>query len=143
MLLKSTTAASAGVRGAGRTASVAGNDPMADAEVLRKLRRRSLARLRKEAEPVEPEVLGRFLPQWQHLSTAQTRGNLRGIDGVLSAIAQLAGCPVPASALYPLVLATRASDYEPSVLAALPPPGAAVSSGHRCLPGITGWVRPT
>ena len=36
-----------------------------DAEVLRKLRRRSLARLRHEVEPVEPAALGRFLPAWQ------------------------------------------------------------------------------
>ena len=35
-----------------------------DAEVLRLLRRRCLARLRKEAEPVPPEVLARFLPAW-------------------------------------------------------------------------------
>ncbi len=37
-----------------------------DAEVLRLLRRRCLARLRKEAEPVPPEVLGAFLPAWQN-----------------------------------------------------------------------------
>ena len=43
-----------------------------DAEVLRKLRRRSLARLRKEVEPVEPESLARFLGAWQHITT--TRG---------------------------------------------------------------------
>ena len=36
-----------------------------DSEVLRLLRRRCLARLRKEAEPVPPEVLGAFLPAWQ------------------------------------------------------------------------------
>jgi ATP-dependent Lhr-like helicase len=36
-----------------------------DAEVLRLLRRRCLARLRKEAEPVPQEVLGAFLPAWQ------------------------------------------------------------------------------
>ena len=35
-----------------------------DAEVLRLLRRRCLARLRQEAEPVPPEVLARFLPSW-------------------------------------------------------------------------------
>ena len=40
-----------------------------DAEVLRKLRRRSLARLRHEVEPVEQAVLGRFLPAWQGVST--------------------------------------------------------------------------
>src|SRR5215468_7829908 len=42
----------------------AGNTEWCDAEVLRLLRRRCLARLRKEAEPVPPEVLARFLPAW-------------------------------------------------------------------------------
>ena len=36
-----------------------------DPEVLRQLRRRSLARLRREVEPVEPAALARFLPDWQ------------------------------------------------------------------------------
>ncbi len=63
-----------------------------DAEVLRRLRRRSLARLRKEVEPVDPEVLGRFLPAWQHAGIGR---GLRGVDGTLTAIDQLAGCPVP------------------------------------------------
>ena len=36
-----------------------------DAEVLRRLRRASLARLRAEVEPVEQRALGRFLPAWQ------------------------------------------------------------------------------
>ena len=53
-----------------------------DAEVLRKLRRRSLARLRKEVEPVEPEALGRFGTAWQHVSG---RRGLRGIDGLVGA----------------------------------------------------------
>ncbi|WP_433497345.1 Lhr family helicase [Sphaerimonospora sp. CA-214678] len=35
-----------------------------DSGVLRLLRRRSLARLRKEVEPVPPEVLAAFLPAW-------------------------------------------------------------------------------
>jgi ATP-dependent Lhr-like helicase len=110
-----------------------------DAEVLRKLRRRSLARLRKEVEPVEPEVLGRFLPQWQHV-TAGRRGSLRGLDGVLSAVEQLAGCPVPASALEPLVLAARVSDYEPSMLDELTASGEVAWAGHGTLPGSDGWV---
>src|SRR5580693_3143859 len=41
-----------------------------DSEVLRLLRRRCLARLRKEAEPVEPAVLGRFLPAWHGIQPA-------------------------------------------------------------------------
>ncbi len=110
-----------------------------DAEVLRKLRRRSLARLRKEVEPVEPEVLGRFLPQWQRVTSGR-RGSLRGVEGVLSAVEQLAGCPVPASALEPLVLAARVSDYEPAMLDELTASGEVVWAGHGTLPGSDGWV---
>ena len=102
-----------------------------DAEVLRKLRRRSLARLRKEVEPVEPEALGRFLGAWQRLN-----GKLRGVDGVVSAIDQLAGCPVPASALEPLVLGSRVRDYEPSYLDELTASGEVVWAGHSALPGL-------
>jgi ATP-dependent helicase Lhr and Lhr-like helicase len=106
-----------------------------DAEVLRRLRRRSLARLRQEIEPVEPDTLGRFLPAWQHVG-----GRHRGVDGVLTVIDQLAGCPVPASALEPLVLAARVRDYETSYLDELTASGEVLWSGHGALPGADGWV---
>ena len=70
-----------------------------DAEVLRTLRRRSLAALRKEVEPVPVEALASFLPAWQ-----QVGGRLRGADGVLRVVEQLQGAQVPASALESLVL---------------------------------------
>ncbi|GAA5156366.1 ATP-dependent helicase [Nocardioides marinquilinus] len=107
-----------------------------DAEVLRRLRRRSLARLRKEVEPVEPPALARFLGAWQHV----TGRGLRGVDGVITAIDQLAGAPVPASALEPLVLAARVRDYEPSLLDELTASGEVVWAGHGSLPGSDGWV---
>ncbi|EON23607.1 DEAD/DEAH box helicase domain-containing [Nocardioides sp. CF8] len=106
-----------------------------DAEVLRKLRRRSLARLRKEVEPVTPETLARFLPAWQRVG-----GKLRGVDGVVAAIDQLAGCPVPASALEPLVLASRVNGYESSLLDELTSSGEVIWAGHAPLPGSDGWV---
>src|SRR3954447_18212918 len=93
-----------------------------DAEVLRRLRRRSLAALRKEVEPVEPATVGRFLPAWQNvISTGSmhsvaggsTSRGLRGVDGVLAVVEQLAGCAVPASSLEPLVLGSRVVDYSP------------------------------
>ncbi|CUR60252.1 putative ATP-dependent helicase lhr [metagenome] len=106
-----------------------------DAEVLRKLRRRSLARLRQEIEPVDQAAVARFLPAWQRVG-----GNLRGLDGVIAAIDQLAGCPVPASALEPLVLAARVRDYEPSMLDELTVSGEVIWTGHAPLPGSDGWV---
>ena len=76
-----------------------------------------LAALRKEVEPVEPATLGRFLPAWQNVARRRgTRGALRGVDGVLTVVDQLAGCAVPASALEPLVLGSRVVDYRPAML---------------------------
>ena len=114
-----------------------------DAEVLRRLRRRSLAALRKEVAPVAPETLGRFLPVWQNVTSAglgaSTRG-LRGVDGVLTVVDQLAGCAVPASALEPLVLGSRVVDYQPSMLDELTASGEVLWAGHGTLPGTDGWV---
>ncbi|MGH3423773.1 MAG: Lhr family helicase, partial [Nocardioidaceae bacterium] len=106
-----------------------------DAEVLRRLRRRSLAALRQEVEPVEPAALGRFLPSWQHVG-----GRLRGVDGLVTVIEQLAGVAVPASALEPLVLRCRVSDYRPELLDELTTSGEVVWSGAGALPGNDGWV---
>ncbi len=106
-----------------------------DAEVLRSLRRRSLARLRHEVEPVEPAALARFLPAWQHVG-----GKLRGVDGVVTVIEQLAGCATPASALESLVLPSRVSDYQPAMLDELTTTGEVLWAGHGGLPGSDGWV---
>lgn len=113
-------------------------DEWCDAEVLRRLRRRSLAKLRHEIEPVEPVALARFSAAWQQVSP--TGRGLRGTDGVLRAVEQLAGAPVPASALEPLVLASRVRDYEPAHLDELTATGEVVWAGHGALPGSDGWV---
>ena len=78
----------------------AGVSEWCDAEVLRKLRRRSLAALRAEVEPVDAAAYGRFLPAWQNVRTPGGRGQsaLRGLDGIITAIDQLSGVPIPASA---------------------------------------------
>ncbi|MGI8701867.1 MAG: ATP-dependent helicase [Nocardioidaceae bacterium] len=106
-----------------------------DAEVLRRIRRRSLARARAEVEPVERETLARFLPVWQHVGS-----RLRGVDGVLTVVEQLAGCPVPASALEPFVLSSRLLDYSPPMLDELTSAGEVVWAGGGALPGVDGWV---
>ena len=106
-----------------------------DVDVLRRLRRRSLAALRRQVEPVDQASLARFLPAWQ-----QVGGRLRGVDGVLAVVDQLAGCPVPASALEPLVLAARVGDYVPAMLDELTTAGEVLWAGHGALPGTDGWV---
>jgi ATP-dependent Lhr-like helicase len=113
-----------------------------DAEVLRKLRRRSLAALRAEVEPVDGAAYGRFLPAWQHVRTPGSgRGQgLRGLDGIVTAIDQLSGVPVPASAWEPLVLAGRVSNYQPAMLDELMAAGEVLWSGAGALPGNDGWV---
>ncbi|MFC5730225.1 MULTISPECIES: ATP-dependent helicase [Nocardioides] len=113
-----------------------------DAEVLRRLRRRSLAKLRHEIEPVEPTTLARFSAAWHHVETDATRAGrgLRGADGLLRAVEQLAAAPVPASALEPLVLASRVRDYESSMLDELTAAGEVLWAGHGSLPGSDGWI---
>ena len=106
-----------------------------DAEVLRTLRRRSLAALRKEVEPVPVEALASFLPGWQ-----QVGSRLRGAEGVLRVVEQLQGAQVPASALESLVLPVRVQGYSPAMLDELCAAGEVLWRGHGSLPGGDGWV---
>ena len=106
-----------------------------DAEVLRRLRGRSLAALRQEVEPVDAATLGRFLPAWQHVTEP-----LRGVDGVAQVIDQLAGVALPASAWETLVLPARVRDYSPVMLDQLTASGEVIWSGAGSLPGNDGWV---
>jgi len=106
-----------------------------DAEVLRVLRRRSLAALRREIEPVPPRALALFLPRWQHVG-----GSARGIEAVAAAVEQLQGAPVPASALERLVLPARVADYTPSYLDELCASGEVLWAGAGSVPGGDGWI---
>ncbi|SFN26140.1 ATP-dependent helicase Lhr and Lhr-like helicase [Streptomyces sp. cf124] len=108
-----------------------------DAAVLRRLRRRSLAALRHEVEPVPPAALAQFLPQWQHVGGGH---GLRGVDGLVRAIEQLQGASVPASALEKLVLPSRVANYNPAMLDELTAAGEVVWAGAGALPGKDGWV---
>lgn len=106
-----------------------------DSEVLRRLRSRSLAALRSEVEPVPQLALGRFLPEWQHLAKP-----LRGVDGLVSVIDQLAGVALPASAWESLVLPARIRDYSPAMLDELTTTGEVIWSGRGELSGGDGWL---
>ncbi len=128
--------------GASISAPAANLSEWCDAEVLRKLRRRSLAALRAEVEPVDGSAYGRFLPAWQNVRTPGGRGQsaLRGLDGIITAVDQLSGVPIPASAWEPLVLASRVSNYQPAMLDELMAAGEVLWSGAGSLPGNDGWM---
>jgi len=114
-----------------------------DSEVLRMLRRRSLARLRKEAEPVPPTVLGRFLPAWHGITGGggSGAGRRRGdVNAVLEAVERLAGAPVPAAALETLVLPGRVSGYSPALLDELTSAGEVVWAGAGTVGTGDGWL---
>ncbi len=82
-----------------------------DNEVLRAIRRRSLARLRKEVEPVEQRTLARLFTRWQ--GVVQPR---RGLDALLDVIENLQGAPLPASILETEILPARLLGYKPADL---------------------------
>ena len=118
----------------------AGGTEWCDAEVLRLLRRRCLARLRKEAEPVPPEVLARFLPAWHGIAARSGPRRRADAGAVLEVVERLAGAPVPASALETLVLPGRVPGYSPALLDELTSAGEVVWSGAGALPGGDGWL---
>lgn len=134
-----------------------------DASVLRTLRSRSLAALRADVEPVTPGTYARFLPPWQHVGswqvteTAAAPGTfgapaqpvsvrrdesamLSGYDGLLTVIDQIAGVRVPASALEPLILRARISDYTSALLDSAMSAGDVIWTGAGQLAGDDGWV---
>ncbi|HEV2709585.1 MAG TPA: crosslink repair DNA glycosylase YcaQ family protein [Edaphobacter sp.] len=82
-----------------------------DNEVLRTIRRKSLAQLRKEVEPVEQRTLARLLTRWQ--GVVQPR---RGLDALLDVIENLQGAPLPASILETEILPSRLAGYKPADL---------------------------
>ena len=97
----------------------------ADADVLRALRRRSLARLRREVEPVPADALARFLPAWQGIGS-----RAGGHDRLLEVVAQLEGYPIPVSILERDVLRARVRDYTPRLLDELGAAGEVVWLGR-------------
>jgi len=109
-----------------------------DAEVLRRLRRRSLAALRKEVEPVPQDAFARFLLAWQGVGTAGPRR--ADLDALYQVIEQLQGAAVPASALERQVLPTRLPEYSPGLLDQLCAAGEVVWAGAGPLGSDDGWV---
>ncbi|GGG95500.1 DEAD/DEAH box helicase [Silvibacterium dinghuense] len=95
-----------------------------DLDVLRQIRRKSLARLRKEIEPADQRLLSRFATHWQ--GVLQPR---RGLDALLDTIENLQGAPLPASILESSILPARLAKYSPSDLDTLIAAGEVVWCG--------------
>ena len=95
-----------------------------DPEVLRQVRRKSLARLRREVEPVEQRTFARFLTRWQGLASPRA-----GLDALLDVIETLQGAALVASDLERDTLPARIAGYQPADLDALLAAGEVVWTG--------------
>ncbi|MDQ6915153.1 MAG: DEAD/DEAH box helicase, partial [Actinomycetota bacterium] len=82
-----------------------------DPQVLRRLRRASLAVLRKEIEPAEQNALARFLPAWQGVDRYPASG--AGVDRLREALVPLQGLSLPAEIWERDVLPRRVGAYSP------------------------------
>jgi ATP-dependent Lhr-like helicase len=82
-----------------------------DVEVLRRLKRRTLARLRHQVAAVDPRALGRFLPDWHGIGAG--RGGPERLEEV---VAQLEGLPLPWSTLATVILPARVAGFGPDLL---------------------------
>jgi ATP-dependent Lhr-like helicase len=97
-----------------------------DAEVLRRLRRASLAVLRREVEPADPRALGRFLPAWHGIDRATAAP---GPDALREVIGTLQGVALPAAQWEAEVFPRRLGGYSPSWLDQLAAAGEVVWVG--------------
>lgn len=106
-----------------------------DAEVMRKLRRRSLAKLRKEVAPVEPDVYARFLTGWHGVGSKR-----KGLARLQEMVDQLEGHPLPFSDLESSILPQRMADYSPMLLDQLGMTGQVVWLGRGALGARDGRI---
>ncbi|MFZ6003701.1 MAG: Lhr family helicase [Actinomycetota bacterium] len=107
-----------------------------DDDVLRQLRRRSLAVLRREVEPVDTSTLARFLPRWHGIGSDR-----HGPDALVDVLAQLQGASLVASSLDRDVLAARLVDHQPGDLDALCTAGDVVWVGAGAIGSSDGRIR--
>jgi ATP-dependent Lhr-like helicase len=99
-----------------------------DADVLRQLRRKTLARLRAEVAPVDADALGRFLPRWHGIGAER-----RGLAALREAIIRLEGAPLSFAELEARLLPARVLDFQPRLLDELGAMGELVWIGRGAL----------
>ena len=107
-----------------------------DVDVLRQLRRRSLAALRKEVEPVEQEAFARFLTAWHGIPASR-----RGMDALVETLGVLSGTALVASTIERDVLPVRVSAFRPPMLDELCTAGEVVWIGAGALGARDGRIR--
>jgi ATP-dependent helicase Lhr and Lhr-like helicase len=83
-----------------------------DTEVLRRLRRASLAVLRQEIEPADQRALARLLPAWQGVDRHPASG--AGVDRLRESLIALQGLALPAETWERDVLPRRIGAYSPA-----------------------------
>ncbi len=108
-----------------------------DTEVLRRLRRASLAALRKEIEPADQRRLAAFLPSWQGVDRHTRAG--AGVDRLREVLVALQGLALPVETWERDVLPRRTGAYSPTWLDALCASGEVVWVGAGAL-GRSGRV---
>ncbi len=113
-----------------------------DARMLQRLRRRSIAALQAQAEPVDHEALARFLVSWHGLDPrpGAPLDEHRRRQRLLDVVDQLAGLPVPLQWLERTMLPLRVPGYRTTDLDALTVSGEVAWWGVRLSHGSQGWV---
>jgi ATP-dependent Lhr-like helicase len=109
-----------------------------DAEVLRRLRRASLAVLRKEIEPAEQRALARFSPNWQGVDRHPAAG--AGIDRLRDVLVPLQGLALSAELWERELLPRRCGAYSPTWMDQLCAAGEVVWLGAGALGRSSGRV---
>lgn len=106
-----------------------------DADVLRRIKRGTLAKLRHDVAAVEATAFAGFLPCWQGLCDPR-----RGMAALEDAIGQLEGVALPWSALSGGILSGRIADFRMDMLDMLCATGSIVWVGQGALGSHDGRV---
>ena len=109
-------------------------------EVLRALRRKTLAKLRGEVAPVEAPALARFLCEWQGIEAPGSDERRGSMDRLRAVVAQLEGLPLPFSELEDRILPARVPGFTPRMLDELGASGEVVWVGRGALGGTDGRI---
>ncbi len=109
-----------------------------DSEVLRRVRRASVAHLRAEAEPADPRELARFLPAWQNVDAHRPAG--AGPDRLREALVPLQGVALTPQVWERDVLPRRLGAYSPAWLDELTTGGEIVWIGAGALGRTDGKI---